>query len=76
VKIRAELTFPAELKEEPIIYYLCRDYNVILNILEASFSTDTGWAILILEGENEELIKAFNYIKEKGVKFESMQEVA
>jgi ABC-type methionine transport system ATPase subunit len=75
VKIKAELTFPGELKEEAIICFLCKKFDVILNIVEASFSTATGWAILVLEGEEQELKKAFDYLRDKGVKFEDMQTV-
>lgn len=75
MKIKAELTFPGELKEEAIICFLCKKFDVILNIVEASFSTATGWAILVLEGEEQELKKAFDYLRDKGVKFEDMQTV-
>lgn len=75
MKIKAELTFPGELKEEPIICYLCKQFDIILNILEASFSTDTGWAILILEGSDEELKKTFSYLKEKGVEVTNIQKI-
>lgn len=73
MKIKAELTFPAELKEEAIICTLCKKFDLILNIVEASFSTDTGWAILIFEGNEGELEKALQYLKDKGVKFEENQ---
>lgn len=75
MKIKTELTFPAKLKEEAIICDLCKKFNIILNILEASFSTDTGWAILIFEGRNSEINKAFAYLKEKGVEFEEQEEI-
>jgi ABC-type methionine transport system ATPase subunit len=67
MKIRTELTFPGELKEDPIICDLCKNFKITLSILEASFSTEVGWAILILEGAEEELKKAFDYLKNKGV---------
>lgn len=76
MQIKAELTFPGELKEEPIICYLCKKYDIILNIVEASFSTDTGWAILVLQGQEEELKRALEYLKDKGVKFEDVQKIA
>ena len=72
-KVKVEITFPGKLKEEPIICYLCKKFDIIVNILEASFSTDTGWAILILEGEDEEMNKAFAYLKEKAVNIEETQ---
>ncbi len=67
MKIRAELTFPGELKEDPIICDLCKNFKVVMSILEASFSTEIGWAILILEGDEDELKRAFEYLKNKGV---------
>lgn len=73
MKIKAELTFPGELKEEAIICNLCKRFDIILNIVEASFSTDTGWAILIFEGKEEELQRAFQYLKDWGIKFEEIQ---
>jgi len=42
--------------------------------LEASFSTEVGWAILILEGAEGELNKALGYLKNKGVEVKSSQE--
>ncbi|MBM3255275.1 MAG: hypothetical protein FJZ08_03145 [Candidatus Omnitrophica bacterium] len=67
MKTRVELAFPGELKEEPIICDLCKNFNITLSILEASFSTEVGWAIIILEGQEEELKRALEYLKNKGV---------
>ena len=75
MKTKAELTFPGELKEEAIICYLCKEFDIVLNIVEASFSTSVGWAILVLEGEEGELKKAFDYLKDKGIKFEAVQTI-
>jgi len=65
MKIKAELTFPGELKEDPIICDLCKNFKIVMSILEASFSTEIGWAILILEGDEDELKRAFEYLKNK-----------
>jgi len=37
MQIKAELTFPGKLKDEAIICSLCKDFDIILNIVEASF---------------------------------------
>ena len=55
MKMIIGLTFPGELKDESIICYLCKNYDIKLNIFEASFSMYSGWAILGIEGEDEEL---------------------
>lgn len=75
MRIKLELTFPGELKDEAIICYLCKQFDITLNIVEASFSTDTGWAILVFDGSEEELKKAFSYLKNKGVEFEEVQKI-
>jgi ABC-type methionine transport system ATPase subunit len=62
-----ELTIPGTFKEEPIFYYIIKNFNVVPNIIEASFSTEMGWAIVRVEGEEEELKKLFNFLTEKGV---------
>ena len=64
---KVELTIPAEFKDEPIFYYLIKNFEVVPNILEASFSTEMGWAIVRFEGEEEELNKLFKFLEEKGV---------
>ncbi len=75
MKIKAEYVFPGELKDKAIICYLCKNFDIILNILEASFSTDTGWAILILEGSNENIKKTFDYLLGKGIEIRNKQEM-
>ena len=76
MKIKAELTFPGELKEKAIICTLCKRFDIILNIVEASFSTDTGWAILIFEGSQEELDRAFQYLKDSNVEIKGIEKTA
>ena len=66
-KVEVELHIPAKFKDEPIFYYIIKNFEVIPNIVEASFSTEMGWAIVKFEGEKEELERLFNFLKEKGV---------
>ena len=68
MKIDVELIFPGELKDEPIFYYIIKNFDVIPNILEASFSTEMGWAIITIEGEEKEIERLFDYLKSKRVK--------
>ena len=66
-KIKVELSIPTELKDEPLIYTMGREFEIIPNIIEASFSTSTGWAILTFEGEKEELERLLGYLKDKNI---------
>jgi len=67
------LTFPGALQDESIICYICKKFEVNLNIIEASFSMDAGWAILQIEGLEEEVKRVFDYLTGKGVKVQQIQ---
>lgn len=67
MKIRVELTFPKELKDEPIFYEMVKRFDVIPTIFEASFSTETGWAYLKLEGGEEEIRRLFEFLATKNI---------
>jgi ABC-type methionine transport system ATPase subunit len=72
-KLKLELNFPGKLKNEPILCLLCKEYDITLSILEASFSTDTGWAIVTVEGKDTEIKKMLEYLKNRGVEFQNSQ---
>jgi hypothetical protein len=75
MKIQAEFIFPGELKEEAIICRLCKEFDIILKIVEASFSTETGWAILRIEAEPEELRRTLDYLKERRIEIKKLEEI-
>ncbi len=63
-----ELIIPGDLKNDPIFYYIIKHFQVIPNIMEASFSTEMGWAIVRFEGKEKELEKMFKFLEDKGVR--------
>jgi len=73
MKMSIGLTFPGTLQDESIICYLCKKFDISLNIIEASFSMEAGWSILTVEGQQEEIKRAFEYLAEKGVKVQQIQ---
>jgi len=73
MKMAIGLTFPGALQDEGIICYLCKNFQIDLNIIEASFSMDTGWSILQVEGRQEEIERALDYLADKGVKIQQIQ---
>ena len=73
MKMSIGLTFPGTLQDESIICYLCKKFEVDLNIIEASFSMEAGWSILTIEGQQEEVKRAFEYLAEKGVKVQQIK---
>ena len=65
-----ELFIPGELKEEPVICHIIRNYKIDIKIVEASFSTESGWAYLLVHGEDEEIERMFEYLRGKGIKID------
>jgi len=65
--INVELFIPGELKERPIICDMVREFKIDMKILEASFSTESGWAYLIINGETSETDRLFSYLKDIGI---------
>ena len=66
-EINVELFIPGELKDEPIICTMIKKFNISMKIVEASFSTESGWAYLILEGDKEEIDRVLAFVREKGI---------
>lgn len=66
-EVNVELFIPGELKNEPIICTMIKKFNITMKIVEASFSTESGWAYLILEGDKEEIDRVFDFLREKGI---------
>ena len=62
-----ELSIPGEFKDEPLFYNIAKNFDLIFKIMEASFSTDMGWAIVTFEGQDEQLDKLSGYLKEKHI---------
>ncbi len=73
MKMAIGLTFPGALQDESIICYLCKNFEISLNIIEASFSMSAGWAIITLEGAQEEITRVLDYLSDKSVKIQQIQ---
>ena len=73
MQIAIGLTFPGELQDDAVICNLCKNFDLKVIIIEASFSMSSGWAIIKVEGEEEELKRAFEYLVEKRIRIEKIQ---
>lgn len=74
-KRRVVLTFPHELLDKPITYHLIKDHDLIVNILKASVTPkEKGLLVLEIEGKEQNLNSGINYLKNNGVKIDSLKE--
>jgi len=72
------LRFPPEIVDQPIVYRLVKDFNLVFNILKAMITPGKeGIMILELSGDRENLEKGLNYLKDVGVDVKTIaQQVA
>ena len=61
------LVFPQGLIKEPVIWKVAQDFKIITNIRRANVTKDFGWVDLELDGEEDEIDRAVEDLKNKGV---------
>lgn len=67
-KQRVKFTFPRGLIKEPLIYQLGHKFQVVTNIRRADVRDDMGWVVLELEGEEEEIRRGLQWVRDTGVR--------
>ena len=71
-KLRLHLTFPENLIQEPIIWRLSRQYDIITNVRRANVEENVGWILLEVEGDEEALEGGINWMREMGVQVDRL----
>lgn len=70
VNKKVMLTFPPELVREPVIYLLGKNFNLVTNIRRADVTEDRGWVVLEMEGNQNNINKALEWINQKGIRID------
>jgi L-aspartate semialdehyde sulfurtransferase ferredoxin len=65
---RVRFTFPEGLIKEPVVYNLGHEFRVVTNIRMADVDLHTGWVILELEGEPDEIDRSLEWAESRGVR--------
>lgn len=71
--VKVYLTFPDWLVEEPVIHDMHHHCDVVFNIRSASVSSEMGLMALEIQGEEEEVSKALEFLTSKGVLVEPIE---
>ena len=72
--MRVRLTFPSSLIQEPIIYRLVKDFDIIINIRRADVKQDHGWVALELDAKDETTLeKGVAWLKATGVQVDPIE---
>ena len=67
---RVKFTFPENLIREPLIYNLGHEFRVITNVRMADVDEKTGWVLLELEGDHDEIERSLAWAQSKGVRID------
>lgn len=69
------LRFPKRIVERPIIYRLIKDYDLEVNILQASISPEKeGLLVLELKGDQKKYDNGVQYLMKTGVRIQSLSQ--
>ncbi len=65
---RIRFTFEGDAVQEPVIYLVGREFDVVTNIRMADVERDFGWVVLELDGDHDEIDRALDWVASKGVR--------
>ena len=71
--LRLFVSFPESLVERPMIYEIVKTYDVVPNIRRANVEAHSGWVILQLTGEQDQLDGAIAYLEGVGCQVNRME---
>lgn len=70
---RIVLRFPQRLVEEPIVYRLIKDYDLVMNILKAYVTPkEEGLMVVELRGEKRNFEDGLKYLRDTGILVEPL----
>ena len=72
-RTRVRLTFPSNLIQEPILYHLVKDFDIVINIRRADVKEDYGWVALEMEAGEDTLARGVKWLKGKGVQVDPIE---
>jgi ferredoxin len=75
VSKRIVLTFPHTLLDQPIVYRLVKDHDLVFNILQAKITPqEEGLMVLELKGTKEHYAEGMKYLTGLGVKIQPLSQ--
>ena len=67
------LKYPEHLIQEPVLFRMARQFDVMPNIRRARVTETIGEIVLTLEGGAENLEQGIRYLREAGVQVEPVE---
>ncbi len=73
MKDRFRLTFPRERIPDPVVCEVAKKFEVTFSIRRANVEADSGWMDLQLDGSEEEINRAIDFLEERGVRVDPVE---
>ncbi|MDD5423206.1 MAG: NIL domain-containing protein [Candidatus Omnitrophota bacterium] len=75
VSKRIVLTFPHKMVDQPIVYKLVKEFDLVFNILQAKITpNEEGLMVLELKGKKENYAEGIKYLTGIGVKIQPLSQ--
>jgi ABC-type methionine transport system ATPase subunit len=71
--LKVWLTFPKDQIEKPLIWEIIKTFDVVTNIRQASISHDVGVMGVEIDGPQERVESAVNFLRSRGVTVEPIE---
>lgn len=70
---RVRLFFDGDRVNQPIVYLMGKNFEVVTNIKGGEVTRDSGWLYLEITGEDAELDRAISWTIEQGVRVDPIE---
>jgi L-aspartate semialdehyde sulfurtransferase ferredoxin len=71
---RFHLTLPQHLLDQPVIYRVGKEFDVVTNIRGANVDERFAWMILEISGPEGEVARAVAWLAEQGIQIDRIDE--
>ena len=71
---RFHLTLPDHLLQEPVLYRVGKEFDVVTNIRRANIDEHMAWVILEMEGSDEAVQSAVAWLADQGIAIDRLRE--
>jgi hypothetical protein len=71
--VRLFVSVPEDIVERPIVYEIVKRFDIVPNIRRANVEAHSGWLILEVNGEPDQLDAAIAFLEEAGCTVNRME---
>jgi ABC-type methionine transport system ATPase subunit len=71
---RLHLTFPRHLVQEPVLYRLGHEFELMTNVTRANIDDRAGWVIVEVAGDEHEVARAVAWLTDQGIEVDRLRE--